>query len=119
MLYFFTIVRFLGFALEMSTTLCASQFRITMDTISGKYKLVCADVQGVYVTLWEDIDNPHDIVRLYKTYMSLIPRVGSFYRKPLAPTVQMPQPRFGLHAISESKIAGYLKSMFDQDGFQT
>ncbi|CAG2239147.1 unnamed protein product [Mytilus edulis] len=94
---FFYNCKLFGFrALDEHKQLDASQFRISVDTIGNKLLhytgRLCKNVQGGLnnrnvdvkrITQKSDPTNPRCLVTIYEKYLSLIPREGRFYRKPL------------------------------------
>ena len=62
-------------------------------------------------------DNERCIVAIYDKYLSLIPKEGSFYRKPLEN--KDGQIQFSSQNIGRNSLATYMKTMFSNAGINT
>jgi len=62
---------------------------------------------------WDDPENPRDLISLYAKYLSLIPNVGAFYKRPHEQTnSDNCTPRFSTQVIGVNKLSTYVKCMF-------
>lgn len=68
------------------------------------------------VAQYEDTENPHCVVKLFDLYLSLIPRKGPLYRKPLPENGKSKFPRFGATTISDPNLRGMFKKFYDEAG---
>ncbi|CAG2247964.1 unnamed protein product [Mytilus edulis] len=89
----------------------ATQFEVVTDSVQKKkcltfYGRISKNNQGGFfhrkiepkkVIQWEDKNNPRDIVNLFSTYLSLIPKMGPFYRRPIG--------KLGLNTTGKPKFS--------------
>uniref|UniRef100_H2YVX1 Uncharacterized protein n=1 Tax=Ciona savignyi TaxID=51511 RepID=H2YVX1_CIOSA len=59
-------------------------------------------------------DDPKCLVRLYKTYLDLVPSSGPFYRRPLQ-TTENSIPRFSFNPVGINKLRETFKQLFSSD----
>lgn len=65
---------------------------------------------------YEQTDRSVSIVELYSKYLSLIPRVGPLYRKPLPSLDENGNAKFSCGTISQSILKQMMKRFFEQAG---
>lgn len=63
-----------------------------------------------------DPTNPRCIVKIYDKYLSLIPRQGRFYRKPLPHCSFGGRPRFSTQSICINMLQSKMKELFQNAG---
>ena len=66
--------------------------------------------------------NPYNdrcLVKIYKLYLSCIPRRGMFYRKPLPPSDKFKYQRFSAQTISQKDLSNLMKKLFCDAGIDT
>ncbi|CAG2185696.1 unnamed protein product [Mytilus edulis] len=110
----------------------ASQFRISVDTIGNKLLhytgRLCKNVQGGLnnrnvdvkrITQKSDPTNPRCLVTIYEKYLSLIPREGRFYRKPLPHKANDGSIRFSVQPIGINTLSSKMKELFKAAGIST
>ena len=113
--------------MEEHKTIVAEQYEVGTDE-NGKrfiryYARITKNVQGGLkqrkleprvITHLQQEDNPRCLVKLYERYLSLIPRKGPFYRKPLAETKseRYQYPRFGATCLPAYKMANMFKELY-------
>ena len=68
---------------------------------------------------YEQVDNEHNIVEFYDMYLSLIPRTGPLYRKPLDSVDENGNLKFSSSTISHNMIKSMLKRFFLEAGIDT
>ncbi|XP_060552035.1 zinc finger MYM-type protein 4-like [Ruditapes philippinarum] len=64
----------------------------------------------------EQKDRAYSIINLYDLYLSLIPRVGAFYRKPTGSVDENGSPKFGAAAIAQNSIKSMIKRFYKEAG---
>ncbi|CAG2227795.1 unnamed protein product [Mytilus edulis] len=130
---FFYNCKLFGFrALDEHKQLDASQFRISVDTIGNKLLhytgRLCKNVQGGLnnrnvdvkrITQKSDPTNPRCLVTIYEKYLSLIPREGRFYRKPLPHKANDGSIRFSVQPIGINTLSSKMKELFKAAGIST
>ncbi|XP_071153407.1 zinc finger MYM-type protein 2-like [Mytilus edulis] len=130
---FFHNCKLFGFrALNEHKQLDASQFRISVDTIGNKLLhytgRLCKNVQGGLnnrnvdvkrITQKSDPTNPRYLVTIYEKYLSLIPREGRFYRKPLPHKANDGSIRFSVQPIGINTLSSKMKELFKAAGIST
>ncbi|CAG2239656.1 unnamed protein product [Mytilus edulis] len=130
---FFYNCKLFGFrALDEHKELDASQFRISVDTIGNKLLhytgRLCKNVQGGLnnrnvdvkrITQKSDPTNPRCLVTIYEKYLSLIPREGRFYRKPLPHKANDGSIRFSVQPIGINTLSSKMKELFKAAGIST
>ncbi|CAC5356086.1 unnamed protein product [Mytilus coruscus] len=110
----------------------ATQFEVVTDSVQKKkcltfYGRVSKNNQGGFfhrkiepkkVMQWEDKNNPRDIVSLFSTYLSLIPKAGPFCRSPVGKLglKTSGKPKFSAQVVGVNKLSTYIKTMFDLAG---
>lgn len=106
----------------------ADQFEIGYDYVnSAKYIMfhprVRKNAQGglkqrrIYlepIKHYEEEANEHSVYKIFHKYLNLIPRNGSFYRKPLAGTDQNSNVRFSAGTIAQHTLKQMMKNMFNK-----
>ncbi|XP_053390761.1 zinc finger MYM-type protein 2-like [Mercenaria mercenaria] len=68
---------------------------------------------------YEQKDRKYSIVDLYERYLSLIPRVGAFYRKPVGSYDENGSPKFGAASIAQHAIKSMIKRFYAEAGIDT
>ena len=108
----------------------AEQFVIGTDPANGKGYLkyqgrVSKNNQGGLdhrrvtpkcIQHYADPSNDRCFVRLYETYLKLIPANGLFYRKPLPPSDKFKYPRFSAAHLSQHEISCMFKKFYAMSG---
>ena len=64
-------------------------------------------------------NNDRCLVKIYKTYLSCIPRKGMFYRKPLPVSEKHKYQRFSAQTISQKDLSNMMKKLFCEAGIDT
>ena len=103
-----------------------------MDTIGNKLLhytgRLCKNVQGGLnnrnvdvkrITQKSDPTNPRCLVTIYEKYLSLIPREGRFYRKPLPHKANDGSIRFSVQPIGINTLSSKMKELFKAAGIST
>ena len=67
------------------------------------------------ITQYADPENDRCVVRLFKTYLALIPANGPFYRRPLQQRENV-GPRFSSTPLGVNTMKTLMKSMFETAG---
>ncbi|CAC5402602.1 unnamed protein product [Mytilus coruscus] len=123
---FFYNCKLFGFrALDEHKELDASQYRISVDTNGNKLLhytgRLCKNVQGGLnnrnidvkrFTQKSDPSNPRCLVKIFEKYLSLIPREGRFYRKPLPHKASNGSIRFSVQPIGINTLSSKMKELF-------
>ncbi|CAC5370180.1 unnamed protein product [Mytilus coruscus] len=123
---FFYNCKLFGFrALDEHKELDASQHRISVDTNGNKLLhytgRLCKNVQGGLnnrnidvkrITQKSDPSNPRCLVKISEKYLSLIPREGRFYRKPLPHKASNDSIRFSVQPIGINTLSSKMKELF-------
>ena len=118
--------------MEQHKSCAAEQFEIGFDhEHNSKYikytPRVTKNVQGGLkhrrieinpIVQYEDPVNPRCLVRLYETYLSLIPRTGPLYRKPLE-SVTSYGPKFSANTIPINQMSQMFKRFYAEAGIDT
>jgi len=65
---------------------------------------------------YEQPDREHNLVALYQTYLTLIPQIGPFYRKPLDCNDENNNPKFSSTTISHYMMKNQMKKFFSEAG---
>ncbi|CAC5418514.1 unnamed protein product [Mytilus coruscus] len=112
-------------ALDEHKELDASQYRISVDTNGNKLLhntgRLCKNVQGGLnnrnidvkrITQKSDPSNPRCLVKIFEKYLSLIPREGRFYRKPLPHKASNGSIRFSVQPIGINTLSSKMKELF-------
>ena len=68
---------------------------------------------------YEQKDRKYSILDLYKKYLSLIPRIGAFYRKPTGGMDENNRPKFGAASIAQHAIKSMVKRFYVEAGIDT
>jgi hypothetical protein len=68
---------------------------------------------------YEQPDRAHNLVDLYERYLSLIPRAGPFYRKPLEGVDENNNPKFSCATIPQNGLKSMLKRFYEEAGIDT
>jgi len=75
-------------------------------------------IEIVPIKHYEDESNPRCLVKLYDTYLSLIPGRGSLYRKPLDSTSSS-APRFSVNTIPVNQMSKMFQRFYAEAGIDT
>ena len=124
MLFSFITVNYLASEEWMKTKLLMT-FSLRKGN-SSFFGRACRHVQGGYnqrkveakhVVQWEDPGNPRDLISLYAKYLSLIPNVGTFYKRPIEQTnSDNCTLRFSTQVIGVNKLSTYVRCMLKDAG---
>ena len=108
--------------------LASEQFNVSNDEI-GKYVSfsgrVSKNVQGgldhrrvepKLIKQYEEASNPRCVVKLYETYLALIPRIGPFYRRPIQSTSGL---KYSSQTVGINTLGTYMKRMFADANINT
>ncbi|XP_048750403.2 uncharacterized protein LOC125662277 [Ostrea edulis] len=118
--------------MEQHKSCAAEQFEIGFDHENDRKYVkytprVTKNVQGGLkhrkieikpIIQYDDPENPRCLVKIYEKYLSLIPRTGHLYRKPLE-TVSSYGPKFGANAIPINQMSQMFKRFYAEAGIDT
>lgn len=130
---FFYNCKLFGFrALDEHKDLDVRQYHFSVDTASNKNLhytgRLCKNVQGGLdnrnievkrIVQKSDPGNPRCVVKIFEKYLSLIPKEGRFYRKPLPHKDNSNNPRFGVQPIGINTLSNKMKVIFQSAGIDT
>ena len=114
--------------MDVHRDLASEQLNVSNDGI-GKYVSfsgrVSKNVQGgldhrrvepKFIKQYEEASNPRCVVRLYETYLALIPRIGPFYRRPIQSTSGL---KYSSQTVGINTLGTYMKRMFADANINT
>ena len=68
---------------------------------------------------YADDDNGRCVVKLFRTYLLLIPQEGDFYKRPIKASSAMSTPRFSSSNVGLNTLKQLMQKMFKNDGIDT